>query len=144
MRCGVFADVGQSGLDTKLSSVTTIALFGATGKTGRLVLDKALASGASVRVLVRDPAKLTASSDRLNVIQGDVLDPPRVMETVAGSDVVISVFGQVKGSPRTLQTDGTRNIAAAMTSAGVRRIISLSGGGLRSTDTPDQPSSQIG
>jgi putative NADH-flavin reductase len=55
--------------------------------------------------------------------------------------VVVSVFGQVKGSPPTVQTDGTRNIVKAMRDEGVRRIISLSGGGLPSEehDRPKVP-----
>ena len=42
--------------------MTVIALFGATGKTGRRVLARALDQGFEVRVLVRDPGKLTISS----------------------------------------------------------------------------------
>lgn len=121
--------------------MTTIALFGATGKTGRRVLDRALAAGCNVRVLVRDPAKLTIASDRLTVIRGDVLDAESVDEAVAGSDAVLALFGQVKGSPPTLQADGTRNIVAAMQRHGIRRIVTLSGGGLRAEgfDQPKAP-----
>ena len=115
----------------------TIALFGATGKTGRRVADKALAAGHHVNALVRDPAKPPVTGDRLTVIRGDVRDPAAVAATVAGADVVLSLFGQVKGSPKTLQADGTRVIVEAMQGAGVRRIVSLSGGGLR--DPHDRP-----
>lgn len=111
--------------------MTTIALFGATGKTGRRVLDRALAAGLTVRALVRDPAKLTATSPALTVVRGDVVDAAAVAQTIDGVDAVISVFGQVKGSPATLQTDGTRLIVDAMTAHGVSRLVTLSGGGLR-------------
>ena len=111
--------------------MTTIALFAATGKTGRRVLDRALAAGHTVRALVRDPHALLTTSPRLTVVPGDVRDPASVAETVRGADVVLSLFGQVKGSPPTLQTDGTRVIVDAMREAGVRRIVTLSGGGLR-------------
>jgi methylmalonyl-CoA mutase cobalamin-binding subunit len=43
---------------------------------------------------------------------------------------VVSLFGQVKGSPEWLQTNGTKKIVEAMKKAGVEKIISLSGGGL--------------
>ncbi|WP_022890585.1 NAD(P)-dependent oxidoreductase [Agromyces italicus] len=118
--------------------MTTIALFGATGKTGRRVLDRALAAGFDVRALVRDPDRLEVQHERLTVIRGDVLDPVAVGRVVDGSEVVLSLFGQVKGSPRTLQADGTRHIVAAMQSHGVRRIVTLSGGGLRA-ENKDQP-----
>jgi putative NADH-flavin reductase len=118
--------------------MTTLALFGATGKTGRRVLDRALAAGYDVRALVRDPAKLAVSSDHLTVITGDVRDAAAVAETVRGADAVLSVFGQVKGSPPTVQTDGTRVIVEAMRAAGVSRIVTLSGGGLRD-EAHDRP-----
>lgn len=110
--------------------MTVIALFGATGKTGRRVLERALTAGFEVRALVRDPAKLGATSSAVTVIRGDVLDKATVEETVAGSDVVLSLFGQVKGSPHTLQADGTQLIVDAMRLHSVKRIITLSGGGL--------------
>lgn len=75
---------------------------------------------------------------RLVVIGGDVLDAAAVRETVRGADAVVSVFGQVKGSPHTLQTAGTQAIVDAMADEGIRRIISLSGGGLPA-EQHDQP-----
>lgn len=120
--------------------MTVVALFGATGKTGSRVLARAVEQGLDVRALVRDPGKLNDSSARLTVIQGDVLDPAAVDETVAGADVVLSLFGQVKGSPFTLQTDGTALIVAAMKRHGVERIVTLSGGGLAAPeDRPGVP-----
>ncbi len=116
----------------------TIALFGGTGKTGRHVLAQALEAGHSVRALARRPASIETSHERLTVIAGDVLDAAAVRETVQGADVVVSVFGQVKGSPPTLQTNGTQHIVDAMAAAGIRRIISLSGGGLPAPEH-DQP-----
>lgn len=120
--------------------MTVVALFGGTGKTGRRVLERALAQGHEVRALVRDPAKLGVVDPRVYVVVGDVLDAPRVDETVAGAEAVVSVFGQVKGSPRSLQTDGTRLIVAAMQRHGVSRLVTLSGGGLRAEqDRPKLP-----
>ena len=120
--------------------MTVIALFGATGKIGRRVLDRALAAGYQVRVLVRDPARLTTSHPRLTVLTGDVLDVDAVERTVVGSDVVLALFGHVKDSPKTLQTDGTRNIVAVMQAHQVPRLVTLSGGGLRAPqDRPKLP-----
>lgn len=110
--------------------MTTIAVFGASGRTGRRVVQRALAGGATVRALVRTPEKFQLKSPQLTVIAGDVLDAAAVDQVVTGSDAVISVFGHAKNSPPDLQTEGTRNIVAAMTARGVTRIVSLSGGGL--------------
>jgi putative NADH-flavin reductase len=107
-----------------------IALFGASGKTGHLFLERTLAKGYFIKALVRNPAKLKATSERLEIVTGDVLNEADVERTVAGTNVVISPFGHVKGSPEWLQTNGTRYIISAMKKYGVDRIISLSGGGL--------------
>lgn len=48
-----------------------IAIFGASGRTGRPLVEQALEAGHEVRALVRDPSKLTESHGRLAVIRGD-------------------------------------------------------------------------
>lgn len=123
-------------LGANVIAMTTVALFGGTGRTGQHVLQQLQAAGHTVRALARRPESLQAAPG-LAVVSGDVLDPAAVAETVRGADVVISVFGQAKGSPPTLQTDGTRNIVTAMAAAKIRRLISLSGGGLLAEQ--DQP-----
>ena len=115
-----------------------ISLFGGTGKTGQEFLKVALAAGYEVKALVRNPAKATPQANGLSWITGDVLNPQDVSKVVAGTDLVVSVFGHVKGSPDDLQTRGTRNIVEGMKKHGVRKIISLSGGGLPYPEK-DQP-----
>lgn len=110
--------------------MTRVTLFGATGRTGRRVLELLLRGDDEVSVLVRDPARLTVRTDGVRVVVGDVADRRAVDEAVAGAEVVLSLFGHVKGSSPTVQTDGTRNIVAAMQAHGVSRVISLSGGGV--------------
>lgn len=106
----------------------------------RRVLARALTAGHRVRALVRNPERLRVTHENLTVVRGDVLDAEAVFDTVAGCSVVVSVFGHVKGSPRTLQTDGTRLIVAAMKQHGVGRVVTLSGGGLRAAqDRPRLP-----
>ena len=117
--------------------VRTIALFGATGRTGRRVLARALAAGFAVRALVRTPSKMPAGDPRLTVIEGDALDSDAVGATIAGADAVVTVVGHVKGSPPTLQTDATRIIVEQMVVHDVRRIVSLAGAGVR--DPHDRP-----
>ena len=116
----------------------TIALFGGTGKTGRLFLKKAILSGHKVRALARDPAKVSFSHPNLTIIQGDVLDQASVNQTLEGAALVFSLFGHVKGSPADLQTKGNKHILLAMENNHVNRIISLSGGGLPFPEK-DQP-----
>ncbi|WP_375578675.1 SDR family oxidoreductase [Marivirga tractuosa] len=108
----------------------TIALFGGSGQTGKLVLEKALKEGYKVKALLRNPDKVDIRDSNLTVIQGDVLNASDVLIAVKDSEVVLSLFGHVKGSPEWLQTKGTDHIVEAMKQYGVEKIISLSGGGL--------------
>ncbi|MEQ8546798.1 MAG: SDR family oxidoreductase [Cyclobacteriaceae bacterium] len=115
-----------------------IALFGATGQTGKRFLVAALKQGYEVKALVRDKAKLDVSDDKLSVYQGDVLNQEDVNKLLADTDCVVSLFGHVKGSPEWLQTNGTEHIVTAMKQNRIDRIISLSGGGLPFPEK-DQP-----
>ncbi len=107
-----------------------IALFGGTGQTGSLFLEKALSQGYSLKALVRTPSKLTISHQELEVIEGDILNSEDVARTIQDCEVVVSLFGHVKASPEWLQTNGTKHIVSAMKTLGLKKIISLSGGGL--------------
>ncbi len=114
-----------------------LAIFGATGRTGRPLVEQALAAGYDVVALARTPAKLPLSDARLTVIQGDATDPAAVAAVVRGADAVISVLGQSAGSPPDLQTVAMRHIVAAMRQHGVKRLVSLTGAGV---DAPqDRP-----
>ncbi len=108
----------------------TIALFGGTGQTGQQFLEQALSKGYTIKALVRTPEKITQQHPNLTLIKGDVLNQKDVSKALEETDIVVSLFGHVKGSPAGLQTDGTKNIIAAMKQHGLREIISLSGGGL--------------
>lgn len=114
--------------------MTTLALFGATGRTGRPLLENALARGWNVNALVRDPARLPAvpagSPGRLTTVTGDLQNADAVASVIEGADAVISVIGHGKGSPATLQTDATRTMIEGMRAHGVTRILSLTGGGV--------------
>lgn len=114
-----------------------VAIFGASGRTERPLVEQALAAGHEVRALVRDPSKLPISHGRLAVVRGDVLDTTRVEETIAGTDAVLSALGQTKTSPKDVQTRGTENVVAAMEKHDVRRLVSLTGAGVR--DPRDEP-----
>jgi len=115
-----------------------IALFGASGKTGQQFLDQALANGYAIKALVRNPDKISQKSNLLELVKGDVLDFDTVNKTIQDCDLVVSLFGHVKGSPEWLQTNGTENIIKAMKHNGLTKIISLSGGGLPFPEK-DQP-----
>lgn len=106
-----------------------IAVFGATGETGRHVMDQALEAGHEVTVLVRNPVALDVKHDRLNVVVGSVGETRRVEEVVRGQDVVISALGTNQRGPVSVCTDGARAILSAMESHDVRRLVVVSAHG---------------
>jgi len=103
-----------------------IAIFGATGGTGRALIEQALAHGHTVTAFARNPAALAISHPRLTVVQGDVLDPARVEAAVAGQDAVLNSLGMKPGTQAPVTSEGTQNIIAAMHKFGVRRLITQS------------------
>ncbi len=123
---------------TPLFTMKKIALFGASGQTGKEFLKKALEKGYLVKALVRSPEKIEVTHPNLEILKGDVLNAPDVQSTVTGCEIVVSLFGHVKGSPDWLQTNGTKHIVAAMKQEKISEIISLSGGGLPYPEK-DQP-----
>jgi putative NADH-flavin reductase len=100
-----------------------ITIFGATGGTGKQLVEQALGAGDQVVAYVRDPSKLEQKHERLTVIRGELRDREGIERAVNGADAVISVLGprgDSKGNPITV---GTQNIIAAMKNQGVRRLI---------------------
>jgi uncharacterized protein YbjT (DUF2867 family) len=61
----------------------TILVTGATGQVGRQVIEQLVKRGASVRALVRDPAK-AAFPASVSVVQGDLLDPDSLRRAYEG------------------------------------------------------------
>jgi len=103
-----------------------IAIFGATGGTGRYLVDQALAAGHHVTALVRTPTTLPVTHERLRVVQGDVHDAEQVAAAIVGQDAVLSALGTNQRGPVSLCTDGIAHILPAMAHRGVRRLVALS------------------
>jgi uncharacterized protein YbjT (DUF2867 family) len=52
-----------------------LAVFGATGGTGKQLVEQALAAGNQVVAFVRNPSKLNIRHEHLTIIQGELTDP---------------------------------------------------------------------
>lgn len=106
-----------------------LALFGATGFSGRVVLDEALARKHEVVALVRDPASLDVRDDRLTVMRGDALARTDVDACLSGVDAVVhclGVGGKGNGAATTLVSDSVALVLASMEAQRVRRIVCMS------------------
>jgi putative NADH-flavin reductase len=116
-----------------------ILMLGATGRTGSLALEYALAQGLEVTALVRRPAAVTVQSDRLSVVEGSPLNAADVKTALAGCDAVVSALNNNRTSdnpwakrlsPSLFMTQSIRNCLTAMNEQGVRRIVVLSSVGV--------------
>ena len=107
-----------------------IVVFGATGSTGRHVVDQSLSAGHDVTAVVRRPDQV-APRPRLVVRAGDVLDAASLHESCSGADAVVSCVGPRSNvRPGTVMSAGTAHMVAAAEAAGVRRFVFQSGIGL--------------
>ena len=113
---------------------SNIVVFGASGKTGILIVYQALNQGYQVTAFARQPSKVTIEHKNLRIIQGDVLDYNKVITAVQGQDVVLCALGNDKNKPNTILSEGTRNILKAMESTGVKRFICMSSAGILGND----------
>jgi uncharacterized protein YbjT (DUF2867 family) len=112
-----------------------ILLYGATGRTGGLLLDYALAMGYAVTALVRNPAKLTRQSPHLTVVAGSPTNLADIRRAMGGCQVVVSALSALSEAesfsikklqpPHTLATT-MRHTITAMQELGLRRIVTLS------------------
>ncbi len=102
-----------------------ILVVGATGKTGRPLVEQLLGKNYKVRVIVRSSRKLPAEvleNPNTTVIEASVLDltDEEMAEHVKDCDVVVSCLGHVPnfkgifGKPRKLCTDATRRLCNAV------------------------------
>ncbi len=100
-----------------------LAVFGATGPTGKEVVAQALEEGDEVVAYVRNPSKLGITNDRLSIVQGQLSDKAQIERAISGVDIVVSTLGPRGGSKERPLTQGMQNIVAAMDKLGVRRIV---------------------
>lgn len=70
-----------------------LLVFGASGGTGRQLVEQALEQGHTVTAFARNPSKIHQVHDNLRVAKGDILDASSVDAAVTGQDGVLSALG---------------------------------------------------
>jgi len=105
----------------------TILVVGASGATGRLLVEQLLNRGENVKVIVRSPEKLPETlknHKHLTVIGASILElsDAEMARHVKGCDAVASCLGHnltwkgLFGAPHRLVTDATRRLCQAIES----------------------------
>ena len=110
---------------------TTVAVAGATGRTGSLVVQELLRRGFAVRALVRNPAKAFWIQDKGGeVLCVDISSRSSLEQAVEGADAIISALGSKKPfssrENNLVDNMGNRNLASAARSKGIGHLVIVS------------------
>ena len=107
-----------------------IAVVGATGPTGVLVIDQALRRGNEVVAYVRRPNAVVPQAG-LTVVGGELEVTAAFSAAIAGCDVLVCTLGTRSWRERGFMTRHLPLVTRAMVQAGVPRLVLMSalGGG---------------
>jgi len=108
-----------------MPKLETTIVVGASGATGRLLVEQLLRRGQNVKAIVRSPDKLpnaVREHPNLSLIHSSILDlsDAEIAEHVKGCDAIASCLGHnltfkgIFGRPRRLVTDATRRLCYAI------------------------------
>jgi putative NADH-flavin reductase len=100
-----------------------ITVFGASGRTGRSLVQQALENGDEVVAFVRDASTSGEPGEKLDVDEGDARDHEAVADAIRGSDAVISVLALMNTEDEPGYSEATSTIVEAARAEGVRRIV---------------------
>ena len=107
-----------------------IAVIAANGRSGQAFVKAALAAGHQVRAGVFSKSNLKPHP-KLTIVHCDATKEADVKNLITGCDAVVSLIGHVEGSAPDVQTVAIQKIVAAMKQTGVKRLVSLTGTGVR-------------
>ena len=103
-----------------------IAIFGATGGTGRQIVAQALTDGHEVTAFARSPSTL-APRRGLTVVAGEIHESSAVERAIAGNDAVLCALG---GRPwrrrERVCSTAVRTLIPLMEKHGLHRIVAIS------------------
>lgn len=112
-----------------------IFLLGATGSSGYEILIRLTQENHHVKVLVRNPEKLKISGlkqkneNQVEVNQGGVFEPEKLIELSKGCDIIISTLGTGTDNSYTeIYSQGGRNILSAMRANHIKKLITITSG----------------
>lgn len=100
-----------------------IVVVGAAGKSGREIVKEALARGVGVTAYVRSRAKAEGLPAEVTIVEGDGRDASALSRALPGHDAVVVTSG---GRSETVSAEVARAVVAAMTQAGLQRLIQYS------------------
>ena len=119
--------------------MTKILVIGGSSGVGLACVREALARGHEVRMFARSASETSLRDERLDKVDGDALVAADVARALEGTTAVLQTLGVPLGlklvtGPITLFSESTEVLLPAMHSAGVRRLVALTGFGAGDSD----------
>jgi uncharacterized protein YbjT (DUF2867 family) len=104
---------------------------GATGQTGRRIVQELVKRGIPVRALVRDrEAAAQVLPPEAELVVGDVLQPSSLIEAIADSTVLLCATGAAPSfnptGPYQIDYEGTKNLVDAAKTKGIEHFVFVS------------------
>ncbi|MEM6750003.1 MAG: NAD(P)H-binding protein [Planctomycetota bacterium] len=114
-----------------------LVVFGSTGRVGSSIVMQALDAGHQVSAYAR-PASVGSLPPGVEVHEGGLDDVGAIAKAVAGADAVLSGLGARKNTAdqAPMLSGAYERICQAMTDAGVKRLVAISGSATRLPDEP--------
>jgi putative NADH-flavin reductase len=109
-----------------------IAIFGAAGRVGRLLVEYTLADGHKVVAFVHQHHTLPESPE-LTIVQGNVYSSSDVKQALEQADIVLSALSSWGTPKKDVLSAAMTTIIPAMQELGISRIISLTGAEARAS-----------
>ena len=117
-----------------------IFLLGATGSTGFEILKRLVAENHSIKLLLRDPSKLSINElkvgiNQVEIIQGEVFESEKLTKHFKDLNIIISALGTGKDNRYTeIYSVGGRNILNAMRINNIRKLITITSASIDMSD----------
>ncbi len=106
--------------------MTTIAVFGATGKVGKMFIEKATQRNFKIRALARYAATIDPILDHAKLIKGEIFDPSAVSRVLHGVNAVLFVVGLRNNKSIPLLSLGIATVIEEMKNRGIERLVVVS------------------
>ena len=107
-----------------------VAVIAANGRSGQAFVEAALTAGHTIRAGVRGKNYLK-SHPHLTIVECDATNETQLKNLISGQEAVASFIGHVKGSEPNVQTIAIQHVVNIMNELGIKRLVSLTGSGVR-------------
>ena len=114
-----------SEFDMQDHPISSLAILGGAGRAGRPLIEAALQAGYHVRTLLRHPAQVPLTHERLTVLPGDARDTGALRRLLTGCQALISTLGNPRDAAGPIIGDVTQRLLPLLVALGIRRYLTV-------------------